>query len=154
VRRLPRSTPLSRLAQAIARAARSGLDSTRRAAWHSAGRSPLRFVVRSWKNDELGDFLLIRRSHSHATPGQERSSKASCRTELAPSYAEDGDRARVPVRPRETREAGLERGHRSVLRELRPASVMAELSRFSFPLAIGEAQEHLRPAARRSSASP
>jgi hypothetical protein len=137
--------------QAIARAARSGLDSTRRAAWHRAGRSPLRFVVLSWESDdELGDFLLIRRSHSPATPGQERSSKASWRTELAPSYAEDGDRARVPVRPRETREAGLERGHRSVLRELRPASVMAELSRFSFPLAIGEAQEHLRPAARRS----
>jgi hypothetical protein len=43
-----------------------------------------------------------------------------------------------------------ERGHRSVLRELRPASVMAELSRLSFPLAIGEVQQHSRPAARRS----
>jgi hypothetical protein len=50
--------------QATARAARSGLDSTRRAAWHRAGRSPLRFVVRSWESDdELGDFLLIRRGH-------------------------------------------------------------------------------------------
>ena len=38
--------------QAIARAARSGLDSTRRAAWHRAGRSPLRFVVRSLESDD------------------------------------------------------------------------------------------------------
>jgi hypothetical protein len=138
--------------QAIARAARSGLDSRRRAAWHWAGRSPLRFVVRSWEcDDELGDFLLIRRSHSSATPGQERSSRASWRTVLAPIYAENGDRACVPGRPPGTREAGLVLQNvviEAVLRELRPASVMAELSRFSFPLAIGEAQEHSRPAAR------
>ena len=71
--------------KAIARAARSGLDSTRRAAWHRAGRSPLRFVVRSWESDdELGDSLLIRRSHSPTIPGQERLSRASWRTELAP----------------------------------------------------------------------
>jgi hypothetical protein len=58
-------------------------------------------AARSWESeDELGDFLPIRRSHSPATPGQERSSRASWRTELAPSYAEDGDRACLPGRLR------------------------------------------------------
>jgi hypothetical protein len=38
-----------------------------------------------WESDdELGDSLLIRRSHSPAIPGQERLSRASWRTELAP----------------------------------------------------------------------
>jgi hypothetical protein len=56
-----------------------------------------------------------------------------------PSTGDDGNGTRA-----------TERCHRSALWELRPASVMAEFPRFSFPLAIGEAQEHLRPATRRS----
>jgi hypothetical protein len=34
------------------REARSGVDSTRRVAWHRAGPSALRFIVRFWKSDE------------------------------------------------------------------------------------------------------
>jgi hypothetical protein len=49
VRSLPRSTPPSSWPKATANAKRSGLDSTRRAAWHRAGRSPLHFVVLMWR---------------------------------------------------------------------------------------------------------
>lgn len=60
--------------QAIARAVRSGLDSTRRAAWHRVRRSPLRFVVRSQEShDSKRDFLFIRDKHSPGDPSGESS---------------------------------------------------------------------------------
>jgi hypothetical protein len=138
--------------QATARAARSGLDSTRRAAWHRAECSPLRFVVgpgiattnwltfflaveairrNAWTGTLVASELVIRVRHK--LRGVRGSRVFACPSGLETSSGVDT----------------AEHGPRSALRELRLSRVRGrDSSRFSISLAIREAQEHLCPAAR------